>query len=279
MTVNAGPEQQDVADFYDRSTRLLAEVNGGSLHFGYWDEQVGEGGMDRASRRLTEMMIERIGVGPADTVLDIGCGTGEPALQLARATGARVVGITISPEQVAQAERGVAHSGLGDRVTFRCADAMDLPFPADSFDAVWLFESIFHMPNRVTPLTEAARVVRPGGRVALTDVLHHAEPEAPGTEPGEELPFATLFGESIRIGDYPELLSRARLKPVEVTDITDRTVDRTLEFIHRQIEADRTDLTVRYGADLVEQVDAATRMLGAAGLGYAIVTAERPPTR
>ncbi|MFD0395292.1 class I SAM-dependent methyltransferase [Streptomyces nogalater] len=49
------------------------------------------------------------------------------------------------------------------------------PFPADSFDAVWFFESIFHLPDRLTALRRAAEVLRPGGRLALTDVLHNDE--------------------------------------------------------------------------------------------------------
>lgn len=275
MARDAAPQQENVADFYDESSRLLNEVTGGSLHFGYWEPHAPQISMMAAADQLTDMMIKRIGVGPGDTVLDVGCGTGGPAVRLVRATGARVVGITISPDQFAQATEFAAAAGLSDRMTFACADAMDVPFPAESFDAVWLFESIFHMPNRLEPLRQAARVLRPGGRLSLTDVLHRTSGDEPAVS-GDDLPFASLFGESMTIDRYPALLTEAGLLPVEVKDITEQTVVPSLENIHRSIDGDRERLSSRYGVALVDQVDEASCSLGAAGLGYAIVSARRP---
>ncbi|BDM71248.1 methyltransferase type 11 [Streptomyces nigrescens] len=270
MTDTSAPQQQEVADFYDESSRFLAEVTGGSLHFGYWTGPSDRSAMGPASQRLTDMMIERVRVGPGDRVLDIGCGTGEPAIRLARATGAQVVGITISAVQVERANAHAAAAGMADLVSFRHADAMKLPFQPDSFDGVWLFESVFHMPNRLEPLRQAAAVLRPGGRLALTDVLDNS-----GTPERDDLPYASLFGESMRIGDYQALLQRAGLVEIEALDITAHTVPRSLASIHHGIEKRREELVAAYGSRMVEQVEAATTSLEAAGLGYSIVTAER----
>jgi cyclopropane fatty-acyl-phospholipid synthase-like methyltransferase len=264
------PQQQDVTDFYDEASRLLAELAGGSLHFGYWDSPDGDGAMEAASRRLTEFMIEKIRVASGDRVLDIGCGTGKPAMQLARATNAEVVGVTISAYQVARATEQARAEGLDSRVTFQRADAMDLPFPAGSFDAVWLFESIFHMPDRVGALRQAATVLRPGGRLALTDVL---------TDPVRDTadkPFSALFGEPIQLGDYQRLLIEAGLEPVEVTDITAHTVGCSLNSFRQTITRNRDRFVAEFGAELVDQVYDTVPALLTAGIGYAIVSASRP---
>ncbi|GAA2728804.1 SAM-dependent methyltransferase [Streptomyces nogalater] len=274
---NSGTRPQEVADFYDGSSRLIAELNGGSLHFGCWDSLPADAGMDRASQRLTEMMTERIEVGPGQRVLDIGCGTGAPAVQLARATGAEVVGITISPEQVRLATAHAEREGVAERVTFRCADASaELPFPADSFDAVWFFESIFHLPDRLTALRRAAEVLRPGGRLALTDVLHNDETSPAAQESLDEHAYTPLVGEPMRLSDYPPLLRQARLVPVECRDISELTVGRTLECMHRTLDENRERFVERYGSELVDQFSTAVPLLDAVEFGYGIVTAARP---
>jgi len=109
---------------------------------------LGDNAMVAAPERLTAMMIDKIAVGPGHRVLDVGCGTGQPALELARATGADVVGITVSGEQVAAATELSRTSGLSDRMSFRLTDVMELPFETGSFDAAWLFESLPHIHDR-----------------------------------------------------------------------------------------------------------------------------------
>jgi ubiquinone/menaquinone biosynthesis C-methylase UbiE len=92
------------------------------------------------------------------TVLDAGCGVGYGSLLLARAGATRVVGCDISPEAVAQ-----ARDACGERVEFVVGDLRDLPFEADSFEAVVCFEAIEHIGEHDAALDEFARVLRPGG--------------------------------------------------------------------------------------------------------------------
>ncbi|MCD9145725.1 SAM-dependent methyltransferase [Streptomyces albireticuli] len=167
----ARPEQ--VGQLYDALTGLSGAVMGENLHFGYWKEgqSTAETSFERAAQQLTDLVIDRLcsGPGAVGSVLDVGCGVGGPAVRVHHSTGARVVGITVSAEQVSRAGEKARSAALEGRVTFRQADAMVMDFPTASFDAVMAIESIVHMPDRLRVFQQIARVLRPGGRLVLTD--------------------------------------------------------------------------------------------------------------
>ncbi|MET7717343.1 methyltransferase domain-containing protein [Streptomyces sp. NPDC005407] len=268
--------QQEAEDgFYNDTSEFLAELSGGSLHMGYWESASDRATMAEASRRLTKLMAERIKIGPGDRVLDIGCGTGAPAIQLAQSTGAVVVGITNSPAQLRLAAEKAREAKVADRVSFRCEDAGNLGFLPQSFDAVWLLESIMAMPDRLAVLRQAAAVLRPGGRLALTDFLDRAASSADAQQ-GDAPQYAVLMGKLMSLQDYPLLLEEAGLVPVEITDVSDRTVARTLGCMRQRLEDDRESLTQRFDAQVVDQFDNIVLRLEAAGFGYGIVVADRP---
>jgi cyclopropane fatty-acyl-phospholipid synthase-like methyltransferase len=220
------PTPEEVGEFYNRTNRLLTQFLGGNMHYGYWTGPQDRSGFEEAGARLTDIMIGKLGLGPDDLVLDLGCGPGKPAVQLARATGARVVGISVSTGDVELATARAAAEGLADRVRFQHADAMDLPFAPASFDAVLALESIVHIPDRTHVLRQIARVLKPGGRLALTDfVTLRDETEV---DEGVQLALAEMLAAwraapLVRPADYPGFLTAAGLVVDEVTDITENT--------------------------------------------------------
>lgn len=107
---------------------------------------------------------------PGMRVLDIGCGIGGPARYFARAFGCRVSGIDISPDYIDAATMLTERCGLTDLVDFRCGDALGLNFDDATFDVVWCLNVSMNIPDRDRLYAEMARVLKPGGQLALSEL-------------------------------------------------------------------------------------------------------------
>jgi 27-O-demethylrifamycin SV methyltransferase len=157
------------ATHYDRVTEAWGLLLGEELHYGVF-ERPGDD-LRTATRRLTDAMVDAAQIEPGAEVLDVGCGTGAPACMLAAEKGARVTGITTSAAGVQAARARAAAAGLGHAVTFEERDGMDNGFPDRAFDRVWVLESSHLMRQRDRLISECARVLRGGGRLALCDIV------------------------------------------------------------------------------------------------------------
>src|SRR4051812_2833504 len=157
------------AAHYDRVTAAWTLLLGEELHYGVF--HTGDEDLPTATAALTDAMVQAARVHPGDRLLDVGCGTGAPACRLAGEHGVEVVGITTSPAGVAAAAARADRAGLGRRATFAERDGMDNGFPDASFDRVWALESSHLMRRRDRLLAECARVLRPGGRLVLCDIV------------------------------------------------------------------------------------------------------------
>lgn len=122
---------------------------------------------------------------PEMTVLDIGCGIGGPARYFANAFGCRVTGIDLTEEYVNVAAMLTERCGLGDRVEFKCANALDLPFDDASFDVVFCLNVTMNIEDRTGFYAEVQRVLKPGGQFALSELG-----QGPGGDPHYPLPWA-----------------------------------------------------------------------------------------
>jgi ubiquinone/menaquinone biosynthesis C-methylase UbiE len=103
-------------------------------------------------------------------LLDVGCGSGGPALHLSEKTGASVLGVDVLEEGIAAATALAQARGLDGRTSFVRIDAGErLPFKDESFDAVLSIDSMCHLPSRLSILQEWHRVTSSGARVLFTD--------------------------------------------------------------------------------------------------------------
>jgi demethylmenaquinone methyltransferase/2-methoxy-6-polyprenyl-1,4-benzoquinol methylase len=117
-----------------------------------------------------ERAVDRANVGPGSDALDVCCGTGDLALALRRRIGpdGRVVGCDFSEPMLDLARQKSGEEGLA--VEFGWADALDLPYGDKSFDAVTVGFGARNLADLEKGLAEMARVLRPGGRLAILEI-------------------------------------------------------------------------------------------------------------
>ena len=121
-------------------------------------------------RALTAKLIGSLRVGRADVVVDVACGIGTSALQLIGETGCRVVGVDLSPANVREASDAADSNGIQDRVRFLVGDAEALPLDSASADGALCECALCTFPDPRGAVRELARVLKPGTRLALSDV-------------------------------------------------------------------------------------------------------------
>ena len=115
---------------------------------------------------------DQLGIGPDTEVLEVGSGSGGPAVYLANARGCRVTGVDVNEHGVRNARSLADTRGLAARATFEVVDASrPLPFVAGAFDAVVSNDAMCHIADRPAVLKDWHRVLRPGGRALFTDAM------------------------------------------------------------------------------------------------------------
>ncbi|MGH9738896.1 MAG: class I SAM-dependent methyltransferase [Candidatus Acidiferrales bacterium] len=120
--------------------------------------------------RLTERLGTLLSLKRHACVLDVASGTGTSGLFLAGRFGCEVVGVDYSGQNMERANELAANRGLASRVHFEMGDAERLQFPDASFDAVVCECAFCTFPDKATAAREFARILRPGGRVGISDL-------------------------------------------------------------------------------------------------------------
>jgi len=169
--------------------------------------------------KATRELIELCHIDKDSYVLDVGCGVGITTYYMAKEYGCKVVGIDISEMMVKRSKERAKRKGVEDRVEFRVADAQDLPFKNNLFDAV-VSESVnAFMEDKQKAVNEYKRVIKPGGYVGFNEVTWV---ETPPPELVEYMSRALGGAEFLTSGGWKDLLEGARL-----TDIVARAYKTT----------------------------------------------------
>lgn len=204
--------------------------------------------------------LEAMNIAGSAAVLDLGCGTGLAARAIAcrRGFSGRVTGVDISPYLVAAAKRLAADEGVAAHVDFRTGDARRLGFADGTFDAVVAHTLLSHVDEPLSVLSEAARLVKPGGTIGIFDgdyaslAFGHADP-ASGKSTDETL-ISALVASPFVMRQLPRLLKTAGLEPVETFAHVLAEIG-AADFWSSGIEAYRK-LVARTGALTGQQADA-----------------------
>jgi demethylmenaquinone methyltransferase/2-methoxy-6-polyprenyl-1,4-benzoquinol methylase len=140
--------------------------------------------------RWRRAMVDAIVPAPGALVLDVASGTAGVAIQLARRTKASVVGVDLTERMLRQGRDNVVSAGLAGRICLVTGRAEQLPFPDASFDSLTFTYLLRYVDDPQATLTELARVVKPGGRVAS---LEFCAPPSPLWRPAWWLYTRTLL--------------------------------------------------------------------------------------
>ena len=125
-------------------------------------------GLDQRWRR---QLVDALQLAPGQRVLDLATGTADlPLAFLARSPDLQVVGLDPSSGMLDVGRHKVAHAGLTERVELVEGDAQAMPFDDDTFDRVTMSFGIRNVPDRERALREIARVLKPGGRLAILEL-------------------------------------------------------------------------------------------------------------
>lgn len=127
----------------------------------------------------TMLLGQDLGLKPGMHVLDVGSGVGGPARFFAETHGCRVTGIDLTQEFVDVATDLTRRCGLSDLVAFRHGSALDMPFPADGFDAATLIHVGMNIQDKATLFANVRRTLKPGGLFAVYEVMRAGDGEIP----------------------------------------------------------------------------------------------------
>jgi cyclopropane-fatty-acyl-phospholipid synthase len=173
-------DARSVRHHYDVSNEFFQLFLGEAMTYSCAIFSRGAQTLEEAQEAKLEMVCTKLGLQRDERVLDVGCGWGSFAIHAAARHGVRVLGITLSEPQVAEARRRVAERGLEDRVEIRVADYRELE--AEPFDAIASIGMVEHVGSAQIDLyaDRLARLLRPGGRLLNHGIarLRHGDPEA-----------------------------------------------------------------------------------------------------
>lgn len=157
-------------------------------------------------RPATAALAKDMALQPGERLLDIGSGLGGPARFFANGCGCQVEGIDLTDEFVAVAVSLTRRCGLADKASFRQGSALELPYAAGSFDVATLIHVGMNIGDKARLFAEAKRVLKPGGRFGVYDVMRVKEGPLPFPLPWAQLP-ETSFVETPET--YRRLLTAA----------------------------------------------------------------------
>jgi 2-polyprenyl-3-methyl-5-hydroxy-6-metoxy-1,4-benzoquinol methylase len=156
----------------NESTESLTRLRQVDIHE-QWESDYLNPEMDRFYTLAFDWILETLGDTSGETILDVGCGYCYHTKRLARGHLA-ITAIDFSEAALARASTTLAQAGIANQVTLQQADATDLPFEDKSFDHVLMWGVLMHIPQAEKALAELSRILKPGGKLVLSETNAHS---------------------------------------------------------------------------------------------------------
>src|SRR5215210_5479345 len=210
-------EKEGVVDLYGASYGGFASDVYREVRREAWGDEIGQNSWltrDELARFVSQLQLD-----DSSRVLEVGCGSGGPALQLARSTGCEIVGVDLHEDAVVNASRMAQEAGLDARACFVCADAGGtLPFEGESFEALLCIDTVNHLPDRARVFGDWVRLLASGGRLLVTDPI-----TVTGALGSDEIAIRASIGYFLFVppGEDERLLVEAGLRVLAVEDATE----------------------------------------------------------
>jgi len=215
-------ERDQVAEHYEHRPDVFKLVLDSALTYSTGIFLTPEDDLETAQQRKFDYVHRLLDLQPGEQVLDVGCGWGSNLLYLAAHTQAEFYGITLSLQQRGELLTRAMRRGLIDRISVDLCHIDDLQLPDESVDAVLFSGSIVHMHNRAKVHELVARILKPGGRVLISDCYFPAQLRGDRTSAATDYIFYKTLGYCRLMGLHEELglIENAGLDVLHVQDLT-----------------------------------------------------------
>ena len=201
----------------------------------------------------TDRLIAEAAVRAEDVVLDVCSGMGGPARYLSWKTGCDVTGLDLTASRVQGATELTRVAGLSGSVRFVHGDALAMPFQDASFTLGVAQEAFAHIPGKPRLLAECARVLRPGGRLVFSDILHRG---SLSDQDAQRLFEGMAFSDIATLAGYAAQLRLCGMEVVRLVDLTEEWTRILVERLamYRSLES---QTVARLGREHFERYDRA----------------------
>lgn len=257
------------AQYSGFSTTLYTEIRREVFGTDY-----GQNGWQTADEQ--DRLLEWLEPGGSTRLLDVACGSGGPAIRIAGKTGCSITGVDINETAIREADIAAERAGVDRRAEFRIVDGSeDLPFEDSSFHFLTCIDAVNHLPDRRAVFADWHRVLKHGGKLAITDPIVISGPIS-----DEEIRIRSSIGYFVFVppGEDERLLADAGFRLESVEDVTGNMA-RIAEAWRKAREAREKELREAEGNDTYEgqQIffETAARLAEERRLSRFLILAER----
>lgn len=246
---NAGQrehEQRRVAEHYEHHPEIFSLVLDRRLAYATGIFEREDEDLETAQARKYAWIAEQLAIQPGEAVLDVGCGWGSNLLYLAEHTQGVFHGVTLSARQREEALARATKAGVADRVSIDLAHVERCELAPRSIDAMLFVGSIVHMHNREAIHDLVGRVLRPGGRLLISDCFYPVQPRGDRDSDAARYILEEVLGycRLLSLSEELRLVERAGLDVVRVEDLTTSYVHTLRRWIDN-VRANRDAIDAR----------------------------------